>query len=65
MAGRGKKVNQVKNERAHADWMAGKKLGRPKQEYVETHQGDPCNFCAVPHDDVPVGACAGAHWEKV
>ena len=34
MAGRGRKVDQVKNERAHADWMAGKKLGRTKQVWV-------------------------------
>ena len=32
--GRGKKINQVKNERAHAEWMLGKKLGRGKQQWV-------------------------------
>ena len=26
---RGKKINQVKNERAHAEWTAWKKAGRP------------------------------------
>jgi len=23
------------------------------------HIGDPCFYCNVPHDDVPVGPCAG------
>ena len=32
--GRGKKINQAKNERAHAEWMAGKKIGRKKQEWI-------------------------------
>ena len=34
MSGRGKKLNQVKNERAHAEWMEGKKLGRTKQQWI-------------------------------
>ena len=35
MAGRGRKVDQVKNERAHADWMAKKKENRPYQTFNE------------------------------
>ena len=31
MAGRGKKLNQVKNERAHEEWVAWKKAGRPSR----------------------------------
>jgi hypothetical protein len=34
MSGRGKKINQVKNERAHAEWMVGKKIGRRKQHWL-------------------------------
>ncbi len=35
MAGRGKKINQVKNERAHDEWMKGKRTDRPYQMYDE------------------------------
>ena len=48
--GRGKKLNQVKNERAHAEWMAGKKLGRHKQRWMWDMDGQ----------RPMVG-----HWEKV
>ena len=51
MAGRGRKVNQVKNERSHAEWMEGKKLGRRKQIWV------PWKFD-------PMGGPNG-YWEKV
>lgn len=52
MAGRGKKLSYDKDARAHDEWMAGKKLGRPKQVWV---------------DDTPtklIGESEG-HWEKV
>ena len=54
MAGRGKKVNQVKNERAHAEWMAGKRLGRPKQKFVDE-----------PSMSSVLGGFRGGYWEKV
>jgi hypothetical protein len=53
MAGRGRKINQVKNERAHADWVAGKKFGRKKQVWVPVR--------IVEHTGEPVGG----YWEKV
>jgi len=34
MTGRGKKLNQNKNAGSARDFAAGKKLGRPKQEWV-------------------------------
>ncbi len=34
MAGRGKKLNQTKNDRAARDFAEGKRVGRPKQEWV-------------------------------
>ena len=49
--GRGKKINQIKNERAHAEWMVGKKLGRRKQQWVSGF---------VEHTGQPFG-----YWEKV
>jgi hypothetical protein len=54
MAGRGKKLNQVKNERAHEEWMVGKKLGRKKQQHV--FEG------TVSTDNTLV---TNNHWEKV
>jgi hypothetical protein len=33
MAGRGKKINQQKNERAHEEWMKGKRTDRPYQQF--------------------------------
>ena len=57
MSGRGKKINQVKNERAHADWMAGKVIGRRKQvwhwDFVELHD-----------DGLRIKGGRG-HWERV
>lgn len=26
---------------------------------TDAHVGDPCFYCDTPHDDVPVGPCAG------
>jgi hypothetical protein len=54
MAGRGRKLNLVKNERAHADWMAGKKIGRPKQQYVFEGKVSPDGTVVTNN-----------HWEKV
>lgn len=28
------------------------------------HYGDPCVHCGIPHDDVPVGPCAGGSTER-
>jgi hypothetical protein len=56
MAGRGRKINQVKNERSHAEWMAGKKLGRKKQQWVwDTGRAPSGNIFEGP----------GGYWEKV
>ena len=30
-----------------------------KPESTPTHQGDPCFYCNMPHDAVPVGPCGG------
>ena len=54
MAGRGKKLKYDKNARAHDEWMAGKKLGRKKQKFVE----EPSMV------DV-LGGFRGGHWEKI
>jgi hypothetical protein len=54
MAGRGRKLNQVKNERAHAEWMEGKKFGRKKQVFVPEI-----------HDGITAYCYKGGHWEKV
>lgn len=26
---------------------------------MQTHFGDPCFHCGIPHDEIPVGACTG------
>lgn len=33
MAGRGKKINQQKNERAHKEWKDVKRVDRPYQQF--------------------------------
>jgi hypothetical protein len=35
MSGRGKKLNQQKNARAHDEWMKGKRVDRPYQQWNE------------------------------
>ena len=55
MAGRGKKVNQVKNERAHADWMAGKTLGETQARVCRRTE----------HVRRAWGFRRCGHWEKV
>ena len=60
MSGRGKKINQIKNERAHAEWMEGKKFGRPKQAWVLTAD------CSVMDTPEKIAATpVFGHWEKV
>ena len=54
MAGRGKKLNQAKNPRAHDEWMQGKKIGRPKQKFVDE-----------PSMSDVLGGFRGGRWEKV
>ena len=54
MAGRGKKLKYDKNARAHAEWMAGKRLGRPKQKFIDE-----------PSMSSVLGGFRGGHWEKV
>jgi len=54
MAGRGKKLKYDKNARAWSEWMAGKKLGRPKQKFVDE-----------PSMESVLGGFRGGHWEKV
>lgn len=57
MSGRGKKLNQVKNERAHAEWMEGKKLGRTKQQWIwDTEEIS---------DTVVLVSRRLGHWEKI
>lgn len=34
MAGRGPKINKQKNYLANLEWKAGKKIGRPKQQWI-------------------------------
>lgn len=53
MSGRGKKLSYNKNARAHAEWMQAKKIGRPKQVFVEE----------VTMESV-LGGFKGGHWEK-
>lgn len=26
---------------------------------MKLHKGDPCEYCGLPHDDVPIGDCKG------
>lgn len=30
---------------------------QPRDAGVRRHKGDPCIYCHLPHDDVPVGPC--------
>lgn len=55
MAQRGKKINQVKNERAHAEWMIGKKFGRKKQVWIWD----------LTHNNGVLRAEPTGYWEKV
>ena len=54
---RGKKQNYNKNFGAHTEWMAGKKIGRCKQQwhwdFVELHE-----------DGLRIKGGRG-HWEKI
>ena len=50
---RGKKQSYAKNARAHDEWMAGKKLGRKKQKFVEEMPEKDCQ------------KYRGGYWEKI
>ena len=67
MHGRGRKLNQTKNYVAAADFAAGKKVGRPKQQWIPpTLHGE-----AIPEDvtmdDIVLNESSfvPGHWEKV
>jgi hypothetical protein len=63
--GRGRKLNQVKNERAHAEFMEGKKFGRKKQVFVWTDSPLDANM-DVPKENRKATMHRGyGHWEKV
>ncbi len=46
ICGRGKSVHAISNH-----------IFTPK--FQGYHQGDPCIYCGIPHDKVPVGDCTG------
>ena len=54
----GRKTNNDKNPQAREEWMKGKKIGRPKQIWVE-------------HEEINIEEILGlkplvnGHWEKV
>ena len=56
---RGKKLNQVKNYVAAADFAAGKRIGRPKQVWV--WDVEPVVLIPGRHPHVE----GKGHWEKV
>jgi len=51
---------QVKSKRidgdAYASDLACPIHAGPKRHDV-LHRGDPCKYCGIPHDDVPIGPC--------
>lgn len=74
MHGRGKKLNTDKNARSAEDFAKGKKIGRPKQRWVEsTINGAPIPVNAtcddldrmITEETIASGAYVPAHWEKV
>lgn len=44
---RGKKTNYTKNYRAREEWMVGKKIGRPKQQWEGGRVGKPDGWVKV------------------
>lgn len=54
MSGRGPKLKNERNHRAHEEWMKGKKLGRPKQVWMQERVVSPDNIVEIKD-----------HWEKV
>lgn len=54
---RGAKINKDKNSQAHREWMMGKKLNRPAQQWVtEEYQENSFGSAVIPVE---------GHWEKV
>jgi hypothetical protein len=54
MARRGKKINQIKNAGSARDFAAGKKIGRPKQVFIDE-----------PTMESVLDGFKGGRWEKV
>ena len=59
---RGKKINQVKNYIAAKDFAAGKRIGRPKQRWIQ----DVAKVTLTDANGTVSGLVPGrGHWEKV
>jgi len=59
---RGKKINQVKNYVAAKDFAAGKRIGRPKQRWIQ----DVVEVTLTDaNGDVAIVTPGSGHWEKV
>lgn len=72
MQGRGKKENNNKNWKNNEDFQKGKKIGRPKQRWVEaTVNGAPIPAGATFSEleelitEATIHGYVSAHWEKV
>ena len=53
-----------KNPRSHEDWMKGKKIGRPKQTFVDTTRFNSTEEIDA-LTDAQILALPKPHWEKV
>jgi hypothetical protein len=58
------KDNSKKKYREHDEWMRGKKLGRPKQVFVDTRMGMSIDEIES-LSDAQILALPKPHWEKV
>ncbi len=54
----GERVREDGRYNGYVPALACQDHGGPSLKEV-SHQGDPCKFCGLPHDDVPIGPCVG------